>query len=55
MTAEEMIAECEGRESSLTDWERTFVDSLKARVEGGYALSDGQQDRLEGIWLRTQG
>lgn len=48
----QMIKDCEERESKLTDWERSFIDSLTKRVEAGRALSKPQADRLNEIWDR---
>ena len=48
-----MVEDCENRESKLTDWERTFVDSLKDQLSRGRALSEKQSDRLDAIWERV--
>lgn len=45
-----MIADCINRESKLTDWERSFIDSLNSQVEKGYRLSVTQVHRLTEIW-----
>jgi hypothetical protein len=31
----QLIEDCEQRESKLTDWENTFIDSLKTSIERG--------------------
>ncbi len=48
-----MIEDCEKRESKLTDWERSFIDSLSAQVARGRALTDKQAAALDRIWERV--
>jgi hypothetical protein len=48
-----MIADCEKRESKLTDWERTFIDSVAHWLANGSGLSGKQIERLEEIWERV--
>jgi hypothetical protein len=48
-----MIADCEARESRLTDWERTFIDSIKARIDRGQVLTPKQTETLDAIWERA--
>lgn len=50
---EQMITDCERRESKLTDWERGFVDDMRARLERGQGLTKGQEEKLEQIWDRV--
>jgi hypothetical protein len=49
----QLIEDCEDREDRLTDWERTFIDSVKRALEGGGALSEKQAEKLESIWERV--
>lgn len=51
MTDEErqMIADCEARESKLSDWERGFIDSI-GRSD---TLTERQAAKLEAIWDRV--
>lgn len=49
----QMIDDCVNRESKLTDWERTFIDSLQSQTAAGRRLSEKQADRLEEIWERV--
>jgi len=51
----QMIADCEKRESRMTEWEATFVDSISKQVADGRALSAKQTDRLIAIWDRVTG
>lgn len=46
----QMIDDLEARESRLTDWEREFVDSIKAQLGRGRALTLKQDETLERIW-----
>lgn len=48
-----LIDDCEARESRLTDWERNFIDSLRAHLNDGKALSIRQSDSLDDIWERV--
>ena len=48
-----MVADCENRESKLTDWERSFVDSLRVQLERSRPLSQKQIDALDEIWERV--
>lgn len=50
---EQMIADCEKRESKLSDWERQFVNSLSQQLGRGRSLTDKQADKLEKIWERV--
>ncbi len=47
-----MIEDCENRESKLTDWERSFIDSVKSRLTAGNSLTERQAETLENIWNR---
>lgn len=49
----QMVKDCESRESKLTDWERTFIDSIGSRLDKGFALSESQAERLDEIWERV--
>ena len=50
---EQLIEDCENRESRLTDWERSFLDSIKRQIENGRSLSVKQSDMLNTIWERV--
>lgn len=49
----DMIEDCQQRESSLTDWERSFLDSIEQQLSRGGMLSEKQRDRLDAIWERV--
>lgn len=46
----ELLDDCEGRESRLTDWERGFVDSLRSQIERDHRPSAKQIETLDSIW-----
>ena len=48
----QMIDDCEKRESKLTDWERTFIDSIHTQLATGRPLTEKQAERLDAIWER---
>ena len=50
---EQLIEDCETRESRLTDWERNFIDSIKNQFIERGSLSEKQTERLNEIWERV--
>jgi len=48
-----MLDDCEKREDRLSDWERTFVDSLRRQIEQGRRPSPKQIDTLDSTWERA--
>ena len=46
----QMIADCEARESRLTEWEASFIDSLSKQLERGRSLTEKQDETLNRIW-----
>ena len=49
----QQIDDCEKRESRLTDWERGFLDSLRAAIEGNKSPSPKQVETLDSIWEKA--
>jgi len=49
---QQMVLDCETRESKLTDWERGFIDSISRQIAEGRRLSEKQAERLDTIWER---
>ena len=49
----QMIDDCEDRESRLTEWERGFVDSIRAQIERGKLLTAKQIETIDEIWERA--
>lgn len=50
---ETLIEDCENRESSLSDWERLFVNSISEQLCRGGSLTERQAEKLEAIWERV--
>ena len=48
-----MIEDCEKRESKLSDWERSFIDSISMQLSKGRSLTDKQAETLDAIWERV--
>ena len=46
----QMIADCEARESRLSEWEAGFIDSLSKQIERGRDLTEKQDETLNRIW-----
>jgi len=49
---QQMMEDCEARESKLTDWERGFIDSMTRR-RPDLPLSQSQAETLDRIWDRV--
>lgn len=47
---EQMIEDCEQRESRLSDWERSFIDSIGKQLRDGRPLTTKQAEALDSIW-----
>ncbi len=50
---EQMVADCEARESRLTEWEADFIQSLRERIDAGRGLTDRQAEMLDRVWTRA--
>ena len=48
-----MVADCEKRESRLSDWERGFIDSLSRQLADGRGLMPKQAEWLDLVWERV--
>ena len=48
-----MIHDCELRESKLSDWESSFIDSISRQLSQNSRLSFKQVERLDEIWERV--
>jgi len=46
----QLIEDCETREERLSNWERTFLDSLKKQLEQGRRPSAKQIECLDRAW-----
>jgi|HubBroStandDraft_2_1064218.scaffolds.fasta_scaffold81979_1 hypothetical protein len=49
----DLLDDCEARESRMTDWERTFIDSLRAQIGAGRRPTDKQVETLDNIWEKV--
>lgn len=47
---EQLIEDCEHRESRMSDWEREFIDSINKQLRDGRTLSEKQVGVLNKIW-----
>lgn len=45
-----MVNDCEARESRLSEWECSFIDSVRQQLLSGRRLSAKQVDKLNSIW-----
>ena len=50
---EQMVEDCEQRESRLSDWERAFIDSIGNQLRDGRTLTAKQAETLDSIWERA--
>lgn len=50
---QELVDDCEARESRLTDWERSFIDSIGKQLDAERLLTKEQIEKLEEIWDRA--
>lgn len=49
----QQITDCEARESRLSEWDCTFLDSIKKQLERGIALTIKQTDKLDEVWEKA--
>ena len=49
----QMVADCEARESRLSEWEAGFIDSIRRQLERGRALTERQNESLAKIWEKA--
>lgn len=49
----QMVTDCEQRESHLSDWERTFIDSIGRQLDDGKTLTPKQSEHLDAIWEKA--
>jgi len=48
-----MIEDCEARESRLSEWDASFIDSIKRQIVDGRSLSKKQAETLDEVWERA--
>jgi len=49
----QMIEDCETRESRMSEWERSFIDSINTQIGAGRGLSPKQTEVLDRIWNKV--
>lgn len=47
---EQMVKDCVDRESRLSDWSRSFIDSIERQLSAGRTLTTKQAETLDKIW-----
>lgn len=52
---EQMVEDCENRESKMSDWERGFIQSMRENIDRGgvHNLSPNQIKVIEEIWEKV--
>lgn len=50
---EQLIADCEARETKLSEWEAGFVQSIREQFNRKGSLSEKQLETLEKIWEKV--
>jgi hypothetical protein len=48
-----MAEDCEARESRLSEWDASFIDSIKRQLIDGRSLTKKQAETLDAIWERA--
>lgn len=48
-----MIDDCDKRESRLSEWDCSFIESIRSRLEQEKPLSTKQIETLDKIWERA--
>lgn len=49
----QICEDCENRDSRLTDWEQTFIDSVKRQIENGKPPTPKQIEILDRVWEKV--
>jgi hypothetical protein len=49
----QLVEDCTARDSRLTDWDRTFLDSIFNQLAARGSLSPKQSEKLDEIWERV--
>lgn len=50
---DQLILDCENRDDKLTEWEQSFIQSIREQYDRRGSLSDKQREILEKIWERV--
>lgn len=46
----QMVEDCENRESRMSEWEQTFIASIRTQLESERALTLNQTECLDRVW-----
>ena len=49
----QMIADCEQRESRLSEWEQGFIDHVSHQLRQGRSLTTKEAAKLDEIWNKA--
>lgn len=49
----QMVEDCENRESRMSEWEQTFIASIRTQLESERALTLNQTECLDRVWERV--
>jgi len=49
----QLIEDCTSRQERLTDWDRSFLDSIFNQIAAKRPLSPKQSNKLDEIWERA--
>ena len=47
---QQMVLDCQNRESKLSKWEVSFIQSIGEQLDAGHFLSQKQEDCLNKVW-----
>jgi hypothetical protein len=50
---EQMVEDCEQRESRLSEWEVGYIDSIAKQLREGRSLTEKQAETLDQVWGRA--
>jgi len=48
-----LIEDCEARSERLTEWESSFINSLKQQIASGRRPTVKQEDILDSVWKKA--
>ena len=50
---QQMLEDCEERESKLTEWEQGFIQSMRDKFDRGYPITEPMDETLTKIWEKV--
>jgi hypothetical protein len=48
-----LIEDCENRSEQLSDWESSFIDSIKTQIAAGRRPTQKQIETLDNVWEKA--